>query len=80
MGDLSLENVNLSTAQTDASRWSDAEVPSLSIDEDGFEDKEFYLKEHTNKLDKLRKENFDLKLKLYLLETDGNFSSNKGKF
>lgn len=80
MGDLSLENMNLSTVHTDPSKWSDNEAPSLSIDDDGLNDKEFYLKEHTNKLDILRKENFDLKLKLYLLETDANFSNDKGKF
>ena len=61
------------------SRMSDT-VPSLSIDESTQIEQNLFLKEHYEKIEQLRKENFDLKLKLYLcLEATGKLKNHPGK-
>ena len=67
-----------STTYPEASKLSDTELPSISIDDDNNIDHDFFLKEHYDKIEKLRKENFDLKLKLYLLESNEKFTNDSG--
>lgn len=68
---------NLSSTQLDLSIVTDS-MPSLSIDEtNGGEDSN--LKDLYDKIDRLRRENFDLKLKLYLYENDGKDNIDSGK-
>lgn len=68
---------NYQSTFLDVSKLSDT-LPSLSIDETNLE-QEFFLKEHYEKVDRLRKENFDLKLKLYLLESNEKLTPDSGK-
>lgn len=67
---------NFASTCADLSKLSDT-LPSISID-DNNGDQDFFLKEHYDKIDRLRKENFDLKLKLYLLESNEKFTSESG--
>lgn len=67
---------NFASTCVDVSRLSDT-LPSLSIDENNA-NQDFLLNEHYDKLDRLRKENFDLKLKLYLLESNEKFTTESG--
>lgn len=68
---------NVSSTQLDLTTMSDS-MPSLSIDETngGYDSN---LKDLYDKIDKLRRENFDLKIKLYLYENDGKESADSGK-
>lgn len=59
------------------SKLSDT-LPSISIDETQ-EYQEICLKDYYDKIDRLRKENFDLKLKVYLLESNEQLTSDSGK-
>lgn len=60
----------------DMTQFSDT-LPSVSITGDNVNE-DFFLKEHHDKIEKLRKENFDLKMKLYLYESNLNLAENDG--
>lgn len=69
---------NMVSTYADASKFTDT-LPSISIDDNSsLSDNDFFLKEHYDKIDKLRKENFDLKLKLYLLESNEKITNDSG--
>ncbi|KAH9400496.1 hypothetical protein TYRP_002062 [Tyrophagus putrescentiae] len=60
---------NFPSTYVDLSKLTESTLPSLSIEESQM-DHDFLLKEYYEKMDQLRKENFDLKLKIYLLESN----------
>lgn len=64
---------NCTSTLNDMSKLSDT-LPSISIDETQ-EYQEICLKDYYDKIDRLRKENFDLKLKVYLLESNEQLTS-----
>lgn len=70
---------NGSTTFPDISPLHSDTLPSISFDEN-YQGKDFFLKELNDKISKLKKENFDLKLKLYLLESNDNLLKSSGIF
>lgn len=67
---------NFPSTYVDISKLTDT-LPSLSIDETQM-DHDFLLREYYDKMDQLRKENFDLKLKIYLLESSEQLTPESG--